>query len=161
MLLQAFHQGAKVILDELNLDKNIELLLGQLLTGVNATGKKADKPGFMVLSTQNPASFAGRKTSSRALRNRLQEFILFDYTDKELRDICQFMRIDNPKAFVASYREAKHQSPDTVNLRTFFEGAQSQVPQAKNQSTFFDAAHSQLPQLAPASESHNNQAVSY
>jgi hypothetical protein len=87
-LLKAFHEGAIVIIDEIN-TMPIEEFLNSLLMGIDSeTGKRAENPGFMVLATQNPINFPGRKMLSIALQNRLVLMPLNDYTQQELTEIA-------------------------------------------------------------------------
>lgn len=118
-LLKAFHEGAVVILDEINLDKSLEKLLNDLLTG-KVAGKSAKLPGFMVFSSQNPASFKGRKSMSPALRNRLHAFYIEPYSNKALIDMARAHQIEDPEGFVKAYLRRAQHSKRPANMRTFF-----------------------------------------
>ncbi|MFA5960981.1 MAG: hypothetical protein WC785_10760, partial [Tatlockia sp.] len=51
---------------------------------------RPNKPGFMVIGTQNPVTMAGRKAQSTALSRRLITSVLPPYTDAEMHAIlCQ------------------------------------------------------------------------
>ncbi|KAL5263839.1 hypothetical protein ACHWQZ_G005046 [Mnemiopsis leidyi] len=92
LLVEAMRAGHWLILDELNLaptdvlealnrvlDDNRELFIPETQTTVKA------HPHFMLFATQNPAgSYGGRKTLSRAFRNR---FIELHYEDLPLPEI--------------------------------------------------------------------------
>lgn len=119
ILLKAFHEGAVVILDELNLDESLETLLNQLLTGYDMNGNKAKQPGFYVLASQNPGHFAGRKSISSALNNRFHHIYMDDYSTEELTSIASCYEIDNPQAFTAAYAKIVKEKPG-ANTRTFF-----------------------------------------
>lgn len=82
-LIQAFHEGAVVILDEMNASDiliALERLVNALLMGEDLNGKPAKKPGFTLLGTQNPLSMAGRKEASLAMKRRLIHCECPDYT---------------------------------------------------------------------------------
>lgn len=87
-LLDAFHQGKVVIIDELNSFPN-ERLLNALLSGTDLDGNKPQQPGFCLLATQNPISYKGRKALFKALSNRLLKLNLDDCDEKELQHILK------------------------------------------------------------------------
>lgn len=86
VLVKAFHEGAVVIIDELN-SLPLEHILNPLLSGVDPDGRKATLPGFFVIGTQNPASFAKRQILSGALLNRVQNINLKDYGKADMLEI--------------------------------------------------------------------------
>ena len=92
-LLEAFHAGQAVVIDELNLLNEAQLgLLLQLLEGRDHLGQPAKKPGFMLLATQNPATAAeyfGRNSTSAALINRCKRLNLFDYQPAALEELAK------------------------------------------------------------------------
>ena len=87
LLLKAFHEGRIVIIDEINAAPTMERLLNDLLMGNSPDGKKPEKPGFMIIGTQNPATMGGRQKASQALCHRLQTIILPEYSATEMQDI--------------------------------------------------------------------------
>lgn len=89
ILLQAFHEGAVVIIDEIN-TMPLEKLLNPLLSGVDLQGHSATKAGFTILGTQNPAiGYSHRIKFSDALKNRFQEYYLKDYKKEELNQLLE------------------------------------------------------------------------
>lgn len=119
-LEQAFHEGAVVILEELNLDDSLEALLNQLLEGRDSHGQTAANPGFLVLGSQNPGFLEGRGIISQALRNRVDMIYMDSYSQEELITIASRNKIPCPELFVAAYVQQQQKNPDTVNMRTFF-----------------------------------------
>ncbi len=115
LLLKAFHEGAAVILDEINLDESLEKLLNQLLSGVDLEGKTADKSGFMIFASQNPSYFAGRQSVSQAMRNRMHMVYMDAYSKPALIDIAKTANIAEPEAFVDAFLSCKK-----ANMRTFY-----------------------------------------
>lgn len=87
LLLKAFHEGAVVVIDEINSSPMMERLLNHLLMGKTAEGKFPDNPGFLIIGTQNPASMGGRNKASPALAHRMQSLTLANYTPKEMQEI--------------------------------------------------------------------------
>jgi MoxR-like ATPase len=88
LLLKAFHEGAVVLMDEINSSPMMEQTLNAILMGFHPdTHKRPEKPGFMVIGTQNPISMAGRRVASPALRRRLTMIEAPEYTKEELIDV--------------------------------------------------------------------------
>lgn len=85
-LVKAFHEGSVVIIDELN-SLPLERILNQLMSGKDLN-KDPKRKGFMVIATQNPASFTGRQVLSPALENRFNKIYLDDYPLHELKAVC-------------------------------------------------------------------------
>ncbi|RYP06172.1 hypothetical protein DL764_003321 [Monosporascus ibericus] len=97
LLVQALRQGHWIVLDELNLaptdvlealnrllDDNRELLLPETQEVVRP------HENFMLFATQNPPGlYGGRKTLSRAFRNRFLELHFDDIPEDELETILQ------------------------------------------------------------------------
>ncbi|BFG04951.1 midasin [Drosophila madeirensis] len=97
VLVQAMRQGFWIILDELNLastdilealnrvlDDNRELYIAETQTLVKA------HPNFMLFATQNPPGlYGGRKTLSRAFKNRFIELHFADIPRVELETILE------------------------------------------------------------------------
>ncbi len=86
-LIKAFHEGAVVIIDEINSAPMMEQLLNSLLMGETPEGIPPQKPGFMIIGTQNPVTMAGRRAASTALSRRMQTCSLPPYTESEMRAI--------------------------------------------------------------------------
>ena len=89
LLLKAFHEGAVVFIDELNSAPMMEKLMNDLLMGKAPGGVKPDKPGFLIISTQNPVTMAGRRKSSTALSRRTTTVTLPPYTSDEMEKILR------------------------------------------------------------------------
>lgn len=85
-LIKAFHGGMIAIIDEINSLSMPERLLNALLEGHDLDEKKADIPGFMLIGTQNPASY-GRFITTLPLAHRLQTKVVNKYTDSQALDI--------------------------------------------------------------------------
>ncbi|KAG8852125.1 hypothetical protein FRB96_008926 [Tulasnella sp. 330] len=116
LLVRALRNGDWIVLDELNLaptdvlealnrllDDNRELLLPETQEVVRP------HPQFMLFATQNPAGlYAGRKTLSRAFRNRFLEVHFDDVPQAELERIlserCQ-IALSRAQRIVAVFRE--------------------------------------------------------
>ena len=114
ILKKAYHEGAAVILDELNLDERLEALLNQYLCNPLSDCK----PGFMILASQNPSYFEGRHALSPALLNRLHVLHMPNYKKEELLEIASHHRVPEPEKFVAAYLQEKERGK--ANTRTFF-----------------------------------------
>ncbi|OGT16020.1 MAG: hypothetical protein A3B69_01550 [Gammaproteobacteria bacterium RIFCSPHIGHO2_02_FULL_38_33] len=72
LLREAFNAGGIVISNEFNLGLWPMKLLNNYLMGVDENGVFAKKPGFILIGTQNPASFEGRAgDEDEALRRRV------------------------------------------------------------------------------------------
>ncbi|KTD47249.1 AAA domain (dynein-related subfamily) [Legionella rubrilucens] len=82
-LVKAFHEGAVVVIDEMN-SLPLERVLNALLSGVDLEGKPAANPGFFVIGTQNPIHYGKRQALSDALLNRFQKVNLKPYTKDDL-----------------------------------------------------------------------------
>ena len=118
LLLKAFHQGAKVVIDEINSSPMMERLLNDLLMGKDPDGKRPDKPGFMVVGTQNPVTLGGRREVSKALARRSIKDSLPVYTTEELIQILIHRGIQQADAqlFVELY-EMKRKQALSENLK--------------------------------------------
>lgn len=105
LLLTAFHEGAVVIIDEINSAPMMERFLNDLLMGKTAEGERPRIPGFVVIGTQNPVTLAGRRAPSTALARRLSTAYLSAYTHQEMRDILIAKGVDRENAdlLVGSY----------------------------------------------------------
>lgn len=69
LLTKAFNEGAIVLIDEINTYPAMERFFNDALSG-RLEGEEG-KPGFLLIGTQNPASFEGRRELSPAMRRRL------------------------------------------------------------------------------------------
>lgn len=87
LLLKAFDQGAIVIVDEINSAPMMESLLNDLLMHRKPNGAWPEKPGFMVIGTQNPITMAGRNRASTALKRRITIIDLPPYPEEELNSV--------------------------------------------------------------------------
>lgn len=119
ILTTAFHDGSKVILDELDLNPGLEHCLNQFLSGVDLKGETANHPGFMLLASQNGVQFTGRSSIPYALANRFHYININKLSDKELVLIAERI-VPDPEAFVFSYRQAQQNNPGSVNMRSFY-----------------------------------------
>jgi MoxR-like ATPase len=86
-LLKAFHEGAVVVIDEMNSSPMMERLLNDLLMGKTPEGQAEApvKPGFMIIATQNPVTMAGRRAASTAIRRRCITHDLPEYKPEEIQ----------------------------------------------------------------------------
>lgn len=126
ILLNAFHEGSVVIIDELNIGSDCVQLLHRLLDGVDDKGETPKNPGFMVLATQNQGYYTGRNTVPSSLLNRLHVVNFDDYTPGDLQEIATelFAGTDvQSQPCVDDYLRAQEQCPSSVNPRTFFHAA--------------------------------------
>ncbi len=87
LLLKAFHEGAIVVIDEINSSPMLERLLNNLLMGKTPDNQRPRKPGFLVIGTQNPVTMAGRRAASAALQRRLMAVELPEYSNNEMKVI--------------------------------------------------------------------------
>ncbi len=72
ILIDAFHQGFPVVLDEADccMNEGLEKILNTLLTGLDLEGNPATNPGFIWIGTGNGETFHGRTPLSPALKKR-------------------------------------------------------------------------------------------
>ena len=119
ILTKAFHEGSKVILDELDLNPELEHCLNQFLSGVDMQGNPAKTPGFMLLASQNGVQFVGRSSTPYALANRFHYINIDKLIDEELTVIAERV-ISNPKAFVSAFHKVKKDNPNSINMRSFY-----------------------------------------
>lgn len=113
-LIKAFHEGAIVVIDEIN-SIVLERLMNQLLSGYDPDGNRAKQKGFMIIGTQNPITFTGRQKLSSAFENRFRKMEFKDYPASELVEIatvlCRNMQVSQPnqkaQAIVRDYLDAK------------------------------------------------------
>jgi hypothetical protein len=98
ILLQAFDEGAVVVIDEINSSGMMEQLLNSLLMGRTLEGTRPTQAGFMIIGTQNPVTLAGRNRPSQALARRLITECLPPYSYHELIDILLAKNVSSKKA---------------------------------------------------------------
>lgn len=84
LLLKAFHEGAMVIVDEMNSSNFMERFVNALLMGKDPEGNPPKNPGFTLIGTQNPAEMGGRREASTALKRRLIQVKLPPYSREEM-----------------------------------------------------------------------------
>ena len=97
-LRKAFNEGAVVVIDEINSSPMMERLLNDLLMGKTPENQRPDKPGFIVIGTQNPAAMAGRRNISTPLKRRLLNIELPPYPHAEMLEILVSKGVSNKKA---------------------------------------------------------------
>ncbi|MFZ4077029.1 MAG: AAA family ATPase [Legionellaceae bacterium] len=107
LLVKAFHEGAVIIIDEINSSPMMERLLNALLTGKSPDGKTPTKPGFMVIGTQNPVTMAGRHAASTALLRRMATLELSPYSTKEACEILVLkgLPLETAEAMATAYEK--------------------------------------------------------
>lgn len=111
LLFKAFDDGALVVMDEINSSPMIEADLNALLMGLHpVTHERPLKPGFFLIGTQNPIHFAGRKSTSSALKRRLVTLNIPEYSKEELMKILRSqtkLGMDDISILVSAYFERK------------------------------------------------------
>lgn len=107
LLIKAFHEGAVVVIDEINSSPMMEKLLNSLLMGKTPQGELPRKPGFMVIGTQNPITLAGRRAPSNALSRRMITEKLSVYPEAELLTILKKKEMSTleAKAMIEAFQE--------------------------------------------------------
>jgi predicted AAA+ superfamily ATPase len=99
LLIQAWNEGAIVIIDEINTSPMMEQYLNALLMGRHPeTGQRPQNPGFMVIGTQNSMSSAGRRAASTALLRRVTSVTVTPYQPDEMKDILIQKGIESTEA---------------------------------------------------------------
>lgn len=83
---QAREEGLVLVVSEMTLydSKQLERILNPVLTG-----DVPAHPNFRLIATVNPADYAGRKSMSPALQNRMQMLVIPSYEPAELREIAR------------------------------------------------------------------------
>ena len=86
-LLNAFHNGIIVVIDEINSSGSPqrEALLNALLMGYTPEGIPPQKTGFAIIATQNPITQPGRRKPSTALARRSITLPIPAYTKEEMQ----------------------------------------------------------------------------
>jgi hypothetical protein len=133
-LLQAFHEGSKVILDEANSSPALEQLVNALLTGVDLQNKRAAQPGFKLFLTQNPAKdFEGRKATSTAIKRRVINCVFEPYSEAEIVAILVSKGLPNPLAVEKASAFKQNQSVPTfreleTEVEDYLQSIQAVIP---------------------------------
>ncbi|MGQ3891209.1 hypothetical protein [Legionella sp. CNM-4043-24] len=112
VLTRAMEDEAFVILDESNINPSLEALLLDYLTAT-------DKPGFMVLGSENDGAQGGRLERSPAELNRSQLFYFPAYGKAEYIAFAKAACIRRPEAFVRAYMDLSRETRQ-VGARHFF-----------------------------------------
>ncbi|QLH42960.1 MAG: AAA family ATPase [Coxiellaceae bacterium] len=110
ILIKAFHEGAIVVVDELNTLSPLEALLNDLLSG-RYKNQPAQQEGFMLIGTQNPANkYKNRKILSKALANRARVETIDNYPVEELEEIVTAIThdLDTAKKETQTFEIAKN-----------------------------------------------------
>jgi|GEM_PF-5035947 len=118
ILAQAWAQEACVILDESNIDPSLEALLLQYLSLL-------DKPGFLLVSSENDTQQKGRLERSPAALNRSQLFYFPPYCFAELLSFTREAEIDCPEMFVRAFLDQSRKNKET-GMRHFFKCLQEE-----------------------------------
>jgi hypothetical protein len=135
LLLKGFHEGAVVVIDEINSSKSMERFLNHLLMGKTAEGDPPKKPGFLLIGTQNPADMGGREAAGTALSRRFVTTKLPSYNAQETEAILLSKGVEQRKirplvnAFEKNVKKAKQEKltpPPT--LREVLRVAESELP---------------------------------
>jgi MoxR-like ATPase len=134
LLLKAFHEGAVVLIDEINSSSFMERLMNDLLMARDPEGLPAQTQGFLLIGTQNPVSMAGRAKASTALQRRMQKISIHQYTAAELTQILSLKNLSTLviKDMVAEYIDQSISSDQEANRlktcpRTLFKEADKLV----------------------------------
>ncbi|HLB42587.1 MAG TPA: hypothetical protein VJN02_07030 [Gammaproteobacteria bacterium] len=119
MIQQAFDEGAVMIVDEMN-TLSISFI-EPYLKGTDAHGNPPKQPGFLLIDTQNPISFAHRKPIPSELLPYLAFTPLKEYSEEELIEIYQFLhpkaKRDDAEKLVKEYLDYKDFADSTSALR--------------------------------------------
>lgn len=112
VLLQAFHEGAIVIIDEINSAPLMERLMNALLMGKTLDNRRPQRPGFLVIGTQNPVSMEGRQPASTALARRMLTIHLEAYKKAEMVSILchQGMPPKRAVSLARAYKRYRHKA---------------------------------------------------
>ncbi len=98
LLLKAFNEGALVVIDEINSSPMMERLINKLSEG-KYKGKRPLCPGFNIVGTQNPISFAGRRATTNASKRRFIHMIFENYPLNEIHDILEYKKLPSKNAY--------------------------------------------------------------
>ncbi len=88
-LVEAFHAGMIVVIDELDTALSPELIaqINSYLMGENLNYERPQTPGFTLLATGNGPGYAGRIPLPESLKSRLHCLPLGEYSESEARQI--------------------------------------------------------------------------
>jgi hypothetical protein len=89
LLLKAFHEGAVVIVDEINCWPIMQGLFNALLMGEGPMKERPLKPGFTLIGTQNSVNMAGRRSLDASFKHRMLKEDVPDYSIAEMQDILR------------------------------------------------------------------------
>ncbi len=133
LVIKAFCEGSKIILDEI--DTRIEKLLIALMEGElpedpdlvrlihEVVGNELEiKAGGFVMASQNPG-----EVMSLALLNRFHYVQASDYTNEELKAVLIEAHIENPDHILNKFNEARSRDPVNYNPRKLFEWMRKQI----------------------------------
>ena len=114
LLLRAFHQGAIVIIEEINSSSMLESFLNSLLMGQTEENERPNLPGFMLIGTQNPITMSGRRAMSQALQRRLLNITLSEYPVNEIIQIIENLGIEYTEAasMAQIYNQVRNETLD-------------------------------------------------
>jgi hypothetical protein len=118
VILKAYHEGAVVIIDELN-TLPLEKMLNSLLSeGTDLQGDLPRKKGFFVVATQNPTFFKGRQILSGAFLNRFHRVVLPPYPREELIEILieKGQKGETAKALVDKFERDVQQAKEDYQI---------------------------------------------
>ena len=123
VLLNAFHAGKIVFIDETNAGVLEGELINALLMGKTPEGDLPRQPGFMIVGTQNPPSMAGRSVLSPALQHRLLLQQYPEYTETDLQEI-----------YLTTHPDMKSEAVARI-AHQFFEGQKEAIRSGKTPQT--------------------------
>ncbi len=126
IMKKAFHEGAVLIIDELNAFPNdVERDLNIFLSGTDLENNPPNKAGFFVIGTQNPViskamgiEYGGREEASKALANRCDKIYLPSYNHAELSELlcAQGYEKNFATRFALDFLRALNEAIDTNAL---------------------------------------------
>lgn len=155
VILRAFHEGAVLVMDECNAQALMEKLFNAVLSGQDLEGNPPKRPGFLFIGTQNPVSFSGRQSLSKALSNRCLKVKGHDYKKESLLSILKknaptlshMTRDAIAAGFVKAQKHQQKHQKTASTFRNLFAFAQ-QVAQGNVTLTTSPAASPEI-QAAP------------
>ncbi len=112
MLIKAFHEGAIVVIDEINSVAMMEAFLNNLQMGKGPNGENPTKPGFLIMGTRNPITMDGRRADTNAEARRAMTCQVSEYPNHELHEILLNKKIPKyqASALVYGYEKAKEEA---------------------------------------------------
>jgi hypothetical protein len=154
LLLRAFHQGAVVLIDEINCAPLMEDLLNDLLIGKTPEGAPPKKPGFTLIGTQNPPHMAGRRRMTDALLRRLHTVVMPSYSAAEMSAILILQGLPQAKAnamvneYLKRIQEPNHSS---LCFRDLIKRAQQELLDLNAQTPTPESTPAVMPETTKAS----------